>query len=93
MPHARDALVELTVLQLARVGGGDGAPAADNNAFGRCGPGTKWKWLGDVYTPECAAHDTAVRDALASGSSRVMAHARALPLLPRAIGSYLRARF
>ena len=20
--------------------------------FGRCGPGSGWKWLGNVYTPE-----------------------------------------
>ena len=68
-----------------------GAPP-DNNAFGRCGPGTSWKWLGNVYTPECATHDAAVRGALANGSSQVMAHAKALPKLPAAIGSYVRAR-
>lgn len=22
------------------------------NAFGRCGPGTGWSFLGNVYTPE-----------------------------------------
>jgi hypothetical protein len=81
-------LVELSAAELQRVAGGD-----DDNAFGRCGPGTQWKWLGNVYTPACAAHDTAVRNALANGSSHVMAHVKALPLLPKAIGSYLRTRF
>lgn len=78
----------LTPIQLSSVTGGDG-----DNAFGRCGPGTKWAWLGDVYTPQCAAHDAAVRGALANGSSHVAAHVKALPLLPAAIGSYVRARF
>jgi hypothetical protein len=77
------------VVDLTHVHGGAGA---DDNAFGRCGPGTSWRWLGDVYTPECRAHDAAVRGALAQGSSHVMAHLKALPKLPAAIGSYVRAR-
>lgn len=81
-------LVELDPARLSSVTGGDG-----DNAFGRCGPGTKWAWLGDVYTPQCAAHDAAVRGELATGASHVAAHVKALPLLPAAIGSYLRARF
>ena len=60
--------------------------------FGRCGPGSSWKFLGDVRTCECAAHDAAVRGALQNGSSQVMAQVKALPLLPAAIGSYVRAR-
>ena len=60
--------------------------------FGRCGPGSGWGFLGDVRTPECAAHDAAVRTAQASGESKVMSHVKALPLLPAAIGSYLGAR-
>ncbi len=70
-----------------------GAPAdGDVPAFGRCGPADKWKWLGDVYTPECKAHDTAVRNELAKGTSKPVAHLKALRLLPDAIGSYFRAR-
>jgi hypothetical protein len=89
---ARDArdpqrLASLEAADLSRVGGG-----ADDNAFGRCGPGASWRWLGDVYTPECRAHDASVRGDLASGSSHFMAHARSLPLLPAAIGSYVRER-
>ena len=60
--------------------------------FGRCGPGSGMGFLGDVYTPECAAHDSAVRSAQANGESKVMSHVKALPLLPAAIGSYLGAR-
>jgi len=83
-----DGFVEVSAAELQRVAGGD-----DDNAFGRCGPGTRWKWLGNVYTPQCAAHDAAVRTALANGSSHLAAHLRALPLLPKAIASYVRARF
>lgn len=66
-------------------------PADD--ALGRAGPGTSWKWLGNYYTPEALAHDQSVRTSLSSGSSHVMAHVKALPLLPAAVGSYFRARF
>jgi hypothetical protein len=88
-------LDELTPDQLPAVWGGqDAAPAGQNiPAFGRCGPSDRWRFLGDVYTPECRAHDAAVRNSLANGSSQVGAHVRALPLLPAAIGSYLRERF
>jgi hypothetical protein len=60
--------------------------------LGRCGPGTSWQFLGNVYTRECGAHDAAVRTAKASGDPAWLAHARALPLLPAAVGSYVRAR-
>jgi hypothetical protein len=76
---------ELDVPTLANVTAGT---ASD---FGRCGPGSSWKFLGNVYTPECACHDAAVRGAEASGSSHFMAHLMALPKLPAAIGSYVRA--
>jgi hypothetical protein len=87
---SRDAADRVTVAildadQLVHVLGG-----ADS--FGRCGPGSRWKWLGEVYTPACAAHDAAVRGNLAQGQSRLGAHLRALPKLPAAIGSYVRAR-
>jgi hypothetical protein len=88
MASPRAAFVEIDPTRLASVSGGDGG-----NAFGRCGPGTQWAWLGNVYTPQCAAHDAAVRGALEAGASHVTAHVRALPLLPAAIGSYVRARF
>ncbi|HEU0036340.1 MAG TPA: hypothetical protein VFQ53_37260 [Kofleriaceae bacterium] len=61
--------------------------------FGRCGPGTSMGFLGNVYTPECAAHDAAVRGNLANGDSQVVAHAKALPLLPAAAASYVKSRF
>lgn len=79
---------------LAAVHGGanPGYNPADD-AFGRAGPGRSWRWLGNYYTPEALAHDKAVRHNLATGSSHPMAHIKALPLLPRAIGSYVRARF
>ena len=80
------SLVSLEAADLALVTGGE------DNAFGRCGPGTRWKWLGNVYTPECRAHDAAVRGRLANGSSHTMAHLKSLPLLPAAIGSYVRER-
>lgn len=60
--------------------------------LGRCGPGSRWRFLGDVYTPECAAHDGAVRGALANGTPRLLAHLQALPLLPAAVGSYVKKR-
>lgn len=75
--------------QLAHVTGG----ADDNNSFGRCGPGSSMQWLGNVYTPECARHDAEVRGHLANGDNAVMAHLKAMPALPAAIGSYVRARF
>jgi len=79
----------ISITDLSSVwGGADG----DNNAFGRCGPGNRWQWLGNVYTPQCAAHDAAVRDGEASGDSKFMAHLKALPKLPAAIGSYIGAR-
>ncbi|HWO20130.1 MAG TPA: hypothetical protein VNO30_15190 [Kofleriaceae bacterium] len=96
-PLAAPRPAMLDVADLARVTGGEaaagsGAAAAQPADFGRCGPGSSWKWLGNVYTPACAAHDAAVRGRLASGSSAFMAHAKSLPLLPAAIGSYVRER-
>jgi hypothetical protein len=82
---------------LAVVGGQEQPPQSqggpDPATLGRCGPDNRWRWLGDVYTPECKAHDQAVRDGLAGGSSRIGAHWNALPLLPQAVGSYFRERF
>lgn len=60
--------------------------------FGRCGPGSSWKWLGNVYTPQCATHDAKVRNAQANGTSAFMSHVKALPWLPAAVGSYVKAR-
>jgi hypothetical protein len=79
--------------QLIRVAGGKdpGYNPADN-ARGRVGPGRSMRFLGNYYTPEALAHDNAVRDAKAAGSSGFMAHLRALPLLPAAAASYARAR-
>jgi hypothetical protein len=87
-------LIALAEAELERVAGGEGAPATGSDAsFGRCGPGSSWQWLGNVYTPQCAAHDAAVRGEIAQGTPRVLAHVKALPLLPAAVGSYFRARF
>jgi hypothetical protein len=79
---------------LARVAGGadPGYNPADN-ALGRAGPGRSWSWLGNYYTPEALAHDKAVRAGIDAGSSHTMAHVKAVPLLPKAVGSYFRARF
>ena len=75
--------------QLVGVMGGAEATPAD---FGRCGPGSGMPWLGDVRTRECGAHDAAVRGAKAQGTPSWLAHVQALPLLPAAVGSYVRAR-
>jgi hypothetical protein len=74
-------------------GGADPGYNPADDALGRAGPGRSWSWLGNYYTPEALAHDKAVRASLAAGSSPVMAHAKALPILPAAVGSYFRARF
>jgi hypothetical protein len=81
-------MTSIDLAELALVTGG-ATPPAD---FGRCGPGTGWKWLGDVHTRACGAHDAAVRGAEAAGDPRWLAHVKALPLLPAAVGSYQRAR-
>jgi hypothetical protein len=80
------------LLTAVAAGADPGYNPADD-ALGRAGPGEKWSWLGNYYTPEALAHDKAVRSSLAAGSSKVMAHVKALPLLPAAVGSYFRARF
>jgi hypothetical protein len=79
-------MTELTYDQLAAVIGG-----ADDS-FGRCGPGNSWGFLGDVRTPECQAHDQAVRDAQNSGASYLQAQVQALPQLPAAVGSYVKSK-
>lgn len=80
--------MDLTLDELATVTGG-----YSDADFGRCGPGSSWKFLGDVRTCECAKHDAAVRGALQNGSSQLGAQLKALPLLPAAVGSYFRKRF
>ena len=75
------------------IGGADPGYAPADNARGRVGPGRSMRFLGNYYTPEALAHDNAVRDAKASGSNAFMAHARALPRLPGAAASYVRARW
>jgi hypothetical protein len=80
------------LLTAVAAGADPGYNPADD-ALGRAGPGRSWSWLGNYYTPEALAHDKAVRSSLAAGSSAVMAHVKALPLLPAAVGSYFRARF
>lgn len=92
--HSRASCEPLSVAVLARVtGGADPGYNPSDNAFGRAGPGRSWTWLGNYYTPEALAHDRSVRNSIQSGSSKPMAHAKALPLLPAAVGSYFRARF
>jgi hypothetical protein len=80
------------LLTEATGGANPGYKPADN-ALGRVGPGTNWKWLGNYYTPEALAHDNAMRAGIAQGESKTYAWVRALPELPAAIGSYFRARF
>ncbi len=75
-------------LDLTYVVGG-GAP---DPSFGRCGPGAEMPYLGDVRTPACARHDALVDRYLAGGSSTIMAHLRAAPALPAAVGSYVGVR-
>ena len=82
----------MTELDLSRVRGGAGGAGRNDNDFGRCGPGSSWPFLGNVYTPECAAHDAAVRGAEARGTPHWLAHLEALPKLPAAVASYVRAR-
>ena len=79
-------------LLAAASGGVDPGYNPADDALGRAGPGRSWTWLGNYYTPEALAHDKVVRASLAAGASPAMAHARALPLLPAAVGSYVRAR-
>lgn len=74
-------------------GGADPNYAPADNARGRVGPGRSMQFLGNYYTPEALAHDNAVRDARARGTNGFMAHLRALPLLPGAAASYVRARW
>jgi hypothetical protein len=81
-------VMDLTLDELDSVRGG-----YSDADFGRCGPGSHLKFLGDVRTTECAAHDAAVRGALANGSSQLGAQWKALPLLPAAVGSYFRKTF
>ncbi len=81
--------IEPSALDLVVAGATTSGTPAD---FGRCGPGTGMGFLGNVYTPECAAHDAAVRGAQANGESKIMSHIKALPLLPAAVGSYLQVR-
>jgi len=75
----------LDATALALVVGG-----VDDPSLGRCGPGASWGFLGNVYTPQCLAHDQAVRGAKAQGTNPVMAHLKALPLLPAAVTSYVK---
>lgn len=84
-------MTELEGSQLAFVCAGAGHSYSDAD-LGRCGPGADWKWLGDVHTPECMAHDLAVRGALEKGESRLSAQLQALPKLPGAVMSWVRAR-
>lgn len=90
-PSAFESLPDEGLLAVS--GGADPGYNPADQALGRAGPGTSWKWLGNYYTPESLAHDKAVRASEASGSSAFMSHAKALPLLPAAVGSYFRARF
>jgi hypothetical protein len=76
---------------LASVIGG-AATDADTAALGRCGPGSRWPILGNIYTPACLAHDRSVRGAEQRGVPKLLAHLQALPLLPAAIGSWVKAK-
>lgn len=86
MPRDEGKVMDLTLEELARVHGG-----YSDADFGRCGPGSSMKFLGNIHTPECAAHDAAVRGELAKGSGQFMAQVKALPKFPAAAASYFRA--
>lgn len=86
--HVMKLRTTMTTIDLAELG----AVTGGADAFGRCGPGQGWPFLGNIYTPQCAAHDGAVRGAEQGGSSKLMAHLRALPLLPAAVGSWVKAK-
>ena len=47
MRRDEDEVMDLTTDELARVTGG-----YSDADFGRCGPGSHWKFLGDVRTPQ-----------------------------------------
>ena len=80
---------KLTDDLLATVRGGANPGYDPNaNALGRVGPGRGWSWLGNYYTPEALAHDQTVRQ----HGGGLWGQVRALPKLPAAAGSYLRAR-
>jgi hypothetical protein len=79
------AFTELAPPLLSAVTGG-----ADDASLGRCGPGSSWQWMGDVRTPECLAHDQAVRGEIEQGTPKWLAHVKALPSLPAAAWSYVR---
>jgi hypothetical protein len=84
-------IMTLTTVELETVRGG---AAAQQDSFGRCGPGNSMQWLlGNIYTPECKAHDAAVRSFRQQGSSYLMAQLKALPQFPAAAGSWFRERF
>ena len=89
----RNAFVTVLDGQLTSVHGGQEQGSQQIPALGRCGPADRWRFLGDIYTPECLAHDRAVRQNLDAGSNTFMAHLRALPKLGPAIGSYIAARW
>jgi hypothetical protein len=79
-------VIVIEASDLATVVGGE----ATTDNLGRCGPGDDLQFLGDVRTPECLAHDLAVRDGDPNGTPTVWSHIKALPLLPAAVGSYFR---
>lgn len=89
----RPGMRVIDLVDLARVVGAarTAKPAAIDSAhaLGRCGPGDGWKFLGNVYTPQCMAHDMAVRTQEAKGTPHWLAQVEALPKLPAAIGSYV----
>ena len=81
-------VTELTSRELGYALGGLG------EAFGRCGPGDQFQGvLGNIYTPQCKAHDQAVRDWMTKGSSYYAAQVHALPQLPAAVESYVQKRW
>lgn len=75
-------------------GGQSGTPPYNfTDGTGRVGPGLHWQFLGNHYTPEAYRHDMDVRRGLQQGMSPLDAHLHALPTLPAAAASLLRAKF
>lgn len=80
-------MIIIDMTELDAVIGGE----ANQDNLGRCGPGDDMAFLGDIKTPECLAHDLAVRNGDPNGTPTIWSHIAALPLLPAAIGSYVGA--
>jgi hypothetical protein len=79
---------ELSFDELAGITGGY---SQSPDSMGGCGPGDYFRWMGNIRTPECMAHDQAVQQNRDQGMGEIEAQARALPKFPAAVQSYVQA--